>query len=212
MPAQEPERLESLSTGSLEILGSPASASVFVDGTFLGDLARGSLEVRSPAGEVVVRIEADGFVPQERSVRVEADTVTRVEIELAAAVSSEPGTHGGEVDPQEGTASAAVAAARVMLRVEPSDARAFVDGVEVGREFELPAGRYGLVVRAEGFVPESLDLVVEAGGVIERAVVLPAGRVERVSASTSAGTSRGGVRSPDVGGGERTTGMRRGCS
>lgn len=166
--------LEGLGAGSLWVSGSPPSATVLVDGVLVGDLASGSLDVSLPVGDVVVRIEADGFVAQERSVRVESGAATRVVAELVAGpASSGADSRDGVVDQPGGVAGAAPpGTARVVLSVHPPDARVRVDGVDRGHVFDLPPGRYSLVVRAAGHIEEAIDLVVEGSETIEREVVL----------------------------------------
>ena len=85
--------------GTLRIVATPASVRVVVDGqpvpVRVGEAGRGGIaEARLKAGRHDVRVDADGFGTEERSVEVAARSETELSIALAASRRSRSGRGG----------------------------------------------------------------------------------------------------------------------
>jgi hypothetical protein len=68
--------------GSVRLAGSPSGASVYINDKLVGTLP---LDQRVTAGEVLVRVAAEGYVPLERKVAVEAGKKAAAQFDLPVA-------------------------------------------------------------------------------------------------------------------------------
>ena len=123
-----------LRTGILNVNVVPDNASIFVN----GDLAMGLIEL--DFGEHLIRVEANGYVPQEQLININ-DAINIVSFDL------EPAIRTG------------------MLRVTtvPTNAQIFVNNQLIGfseLHHELPLGHYSVIARLAGH-DESALIVVE---------------------------------------------------
>lgn len=125
---------------TLFLASSPARANATVNGNFLGLTP---LEVPLTPGEATkIRLFKQGYKPAARSVTAQSGEQKRLSVTL------EP-----ELVP-------------VVVRVEPGDAKIFVDGAPVGvgnRTLQLSTSKHQIEVRKQGYVDYKTDLMPHVG-------------------------------------------------
>ena len=125
---------------TLFLASSPARANATVNGNFLGLTP---LEVPLTPGEATkIRLFKQGYKPAARSVTAQSGEQKRLSVTL------EP-----ELVP-------------VVVRVEPGDAKIFVDGAPVGvgnRTLQLSTSKHQIEVRKQGYVEYKTDLMPHVG-------------------------------------------------
>ena len=125
---------------TLFLASSPARANATVNGNFLGLTP---LEVPLTPGEATkIRLFKQGYKPAARSVTAQSGEQKRLSVTL------EP-----ELVP-------------VVVRVEPGDAKIFVDGAPVGvgnRTLQLSTSKHQIEVRKQGYVDYKTDLTPHVG-------------------------------------------------
>jgi serine/threonine protein kinase len=158
-------------TGGVDVQVSPAGR-VLVDGVPVGEGEVVSVH-DLPPGQHVIRVEADGFAPIERSVDVEVGVRVRLSEVLVAApapdasrdVPQRPPTGDGVVPAD---AEEAAEPPRVSLRSSPPGAEVFVDGASVGTApalFEATPGvAHRVEMRLEGHQSASSELAALKAG------------------------------------------------
>lgn len=142
--------LERRLMGKLTVTSTPPGADVFVDDD-AEPRGRTPVTLELLAGEHRVRLETPDAAPVERTVTVVAGQVTRAQLALEVT-------------------------APVVITTTPADAeirRAGDDAPARGRyEQKLPPGRHRFTVSRDGYEQQSFTVVVTAGRVYERDVVL----------------------------------------
>jgi hypothetical protein len=113
--------------GSVRLAGSPSGASVYINDKLVGALP---LDQRVTAGELMVRVAAEGYVPLERRVVVEAGKKAAVLLDLpvarqgttvsAAAPAAPPAAALVSQAPREGAPAAAPTPERAPLYERPA--------------------------------------------------------------------------------------------
>jgi hypothetical protein len=154
--------------GALRVDSEPPGALVFLDDAPIGPTPWASDRVL--CGEHTLRLQAEGYYPAIRSVRVDlfAETVANVGLtaELAGALRIHP---------------------------NPPELEVWVDGVRIPAPNDLvarlPIGPHHVEFRKEGFAAQSLDLVIEPGVTLERSVSLSPLARQRVEPSISSAAS-----------------------
>ena len=120
----------------------PRGASIQIDGV------ERAASFKIAPGEYDVLVTAPGYADQGFRLRVRAGTAIHERIELSALPVP------------------------VAIDVVPAHAEVLVDGVAREGALLLPPGTYGVVVRADGYVEEQLELRVEPGEAVEVRVEL----------------------------------------
>ena len=112
---------------------------IFVDGQPTGKTAPGTVQV--PAGNHMIQVKGD-CLTDTRSADVQANQVTRLDMELK---------------PLGGFAQ---------ISATPGEATVLLDGkpIDVPAAIELSCGRHTLVTRADRYITDERELVVEMGG------------------------------------------------
>ncbi|MGB9742565.1 MAG: OmpA family protein [bacterium] len=121
-----------------------------------------------PAGLVAVRIEKDGYFPEERAIEVEDGTVTKLNIGLTSLEMK--GTFSGKVvDKQTGKPI------RATISFTQGEKPSFTtDSITGGFSLELPVGTYELKVEAPGYVVQTTNFTINKGETTQRTFELVA--------------------------------------
>ncbi|MBI4613179.1 MAG: PEGA domain-containing protein [Planctomycetes bacterium] len=137
-------------TGRVQVTA-PPGLRVYVDGRIAGkttDADDGIFLERVAAGERTIRLEKQGFDPEERKVTVPAGGIVEVRIDALRPASPKPTTTTVEVS------------------VEPADAMVFLDGLLYGRGpctiQDIEAGQHVIVVAREGYADHEKRITVHA--------------------------------------------------
>jgi len=121
-----------------------------------------------PAGLVVLRVEKDGYFPEERAVEVEDGGVTKLNIALSSLEMK--GVFKGKVtDKQTGYPIAAT------VSFPNGERTSFTTDATTGEfQMELPVGSYEIKVEATGYLPQTSSVAITKGDTTRRAFELVA--------------------------------------
>jgi serine/threonine-protein kinase len=146
----------------LNISSTPSGAEIYVDGSKRPQVTPAMIDVAP--GTRRIRIQRAGYTPYEESVRVEADSIQQLKVELpeARGAAQAPARRGaGWID----------------VRTIPRGADILIDGKNTGRKtpdrIELPAGTYTIVLYMPGYQAIRETVTIEANQTLQINKTLP---------------------------------------
>ncbi len=153
--------------------GKPLEASITFIGTEIPEIKSNSTTGffradNVPAGLVVLRVEKDGYFPEERAVEVEDGGVTKLNIALSSLEMK--GVFKGKVtDKQTGNPVSAT------ISFPNGERPSFTADATTGEfQLELPVGSYEIKVEAAGYLPQTSTFAITKGDTTRRTFELVA--------------------------------------
>lgn len=121
-----------------------------------------------PAGLVVVKVEKDGYFPEERAVEVEDGGVTKLNFTLAS-LEMKGVIAGKVVDKQTGKPVTA------SISFTKGERPTFNNDATTGEfQTELPVGAYEIKIEATGYLPQTTSFTITKGDTTRRTIELVA--------------------------------------
>jgi serine/threonine protein kinase len=147
----------------LRIQSTPPGAEIYIDGNKRPEVTPTTVVVAP--GTRRVRVQRPGYTPYEETVRVEADSVQQLNVELPVAAAT------------TGQSPTRLSAGWIDVRTIPRGADILIDGKNIGRKtpdrIELPAGTYTLVLYLPGYQAVRETITIGANQTVQINKTLP---------------------------------------